>query len=88
MVTATAGVNGRMAKDKKADKAGDKAGDKIKMPEGRAKRGSAGAAVKAMPAFLEENSTLRHTLAQIEKQFGEGSIMPLGIDRQAPIEGI
>ena len=41
-----------------------------------------------MPAFLEENSTLRHTLAQIEKQFGEGSIMPLGIDRQAPIEGI
>ena len=41
-----------------------------------------------MPAFLEENSTLRHTLAQIEKQFGEGSIMPLGAEQQRPIEGI
>ena len=80
MVTATAGVNGRMAKDKKAEKAA--------AAEGRAKRGSAATAGKAMPAFLEENSNLRHTLAQIEKQFGEGSIMPLGADRQKPIEGI
>ena len=79
MVTATAGVNGRMAKDKKAEKAS--------AAEGRAKRGSA-AAAKALPSFLEENSTLRHTLAQIEKQFGEGSIMPLGADQQKPIEGI
>jgi len=69
-----------MAKDKKAEKA--------TAAEGRAKRGSAASAGKAMPAFLEENSTLRHTLAQIEKQFGEGSIMPLGADRQKPIEGI
>jgi recombination protein RecA len=80
MVTATAGANGRMAKDKKADKAS--------AAEGRAKKGSAAAAGKGMPTFLEENSTLRHTLAQIEKQFGEGSIMPLGVDQQKPIEGI
>ena len=70
MVTATVGVNGRMAKEKKSEK----------------KR--TGAEGKAGLEFLERNSELRHTLAQIEKTFGEGSIMPLGADRQAPIEGI
>ncbi|NDC53891.1 MAG: recombinase RecA [Planctomycetia bacterium] len=43
---------------------------------------------KAEPSFLEANPALRNTLAQIEKEFGEGSIMPLGSDAQAPIEGI
>ncbi|MBL9123065.1 MAG: recombinase RecA, partial [Planctomycetaceae bacterium] len=38
--------------------------------------------------MLEQNSTLKNTLSQIEKQFGEGAIMPLGVDRQGPIEGI
>jgi recombination protein RecA len=37
---------------------------------------------------LEANATLRNTLAQIEKEFGEGSIMPLGKHQQGPIEGI
>jgi recombination protein RecA len=74
MVTATVGVNGRMAKDKKS-----------KGVEGKGKRGGSD---PSGPAFLQENSELRHTLAQIEKTFGEGSIMPLGADRQAPIEGI
>jgi len=72
MAMITAGVNGRMAKDKK------------KGAEGRGKR----AAGKAGLEFLERNSELRHTLAQIEKQFGEGSIMPLGASQQKPIEGI
>jgi recombination protein RecA len=49
---------------------------------GRARSASAGA------SFLEGNPQLRGTLAQIEKEFGEGSIMPLGSDAQAPIEGI
>jgi len=49
---------------------------------GRARSASAGA------AFLEGNPQLRGALAQIEKEFGEGSIMPLGSDAQAPIEGI
>ena len=31
---------------------------------------------------------LKNTLAQIEKQFGEGSIMPLGADHAGQIEGI
>jgi hypothetical protein len=37
---------------------------------------------------MDANPVLRNTLAQIEKEFGEGSIMPLGSDAQAPIAGI
>jgi recombination protein RecA len=31
---------------------------------------------------------LKNTVAQIEKQFGEGAIMPLGVDRSGPMVGI
>jgi recombination protein RecA len=80
MIMAPAGASGRMGK--KDDKA---AKDKeSKLDEGRG--GKKGA--KPIPSFLEDNATLRNTLAQIEKEFGEGSIMPLGSDAQAPIEGI
>lgn len=41
-----------------------------------------------VPDFLANNDTLRNTLQQIEKQFGDGAIMPLGADRRAPIKGI
>ena len=37
---------------------------------------------------IENNAQLKTTLQQIEKQFGEGSIMPLGSERRGPIEGI
>ena len=39
-------------------------------------------------AMLEGNATLRNTVAQIEKQYGEGAIMALGNARAVPIEGI
>lgn len=48
------------------------------------KNGEAG----KVKSILESNSTLKNTLALIEKEFGEGSIMPLGAERQGPIEGI
>jgi recombination protein RecA len=38
--------------------------------------------------ILETSAELRNTVAAIEKQFGEGSIMPLTGDRFIPIEGI
>jgi recombination protein RecA len=38
--------------------------------------------------MLEQNDTLRTTLQQIEKQFGEGAIMPLGSAKPLKIEGI
>ncbi len=82
MVTAvtqacTAGANGRMAKQKEGkDSAKDEAAKKGRKP------------AKVGPAFLDENPVLRTALAQIEKEFGEGSIMPLGAEQQAPIDGI
>ena len=73
-----AGVNGRMAKATKTEK-----------PETRSRvddKKKAGG--KTATSFLDANPALRNTLAQIEKEFGEGSIMPLGADAQRPIEGI
>ena len=72
MVMATAGANGRMAK-KQAE------------PKAAAEKRRGG---KPAPSFMDENPILKNTLAQIEKEFGEGSIMPLGSEAQAPIEGI
>jgi recombination protein RecA len=82
MVTATAGVNGRMGQEAK-DKAAKDAREP-KLDEGR----GAKKAAKGPASFLDDNPNLRNTLAQIEKEFGAGSIMPLGIEAQAPIEGI
>jgi recombination protein RecA len=39
-------------------------------------------------SILDDNPTLKNTVAQIEKQFGEGAIMPLGWEKSAKIEGI
>ena len=72
MVMATAGANGRMAKKQAETKS---AAEK--------RRGG-----KPTPSFMDENPILKNTLAQIEKEFGAGSIMPLGIEAQAPIDGI
>ncbi|NBW95567.1 MAG: recombinase RecA [Planctomycetia bacterium] len=77
MVMATAGVNGRMAKKHSESKPAESRQTADK------RRGTKGGA-----SFLETNTALRNTLAQIEKEFGEGSIMPLGSNAQAPIEGI
>jgi recombination protein RecA len=43
---------------------------------------------KQPSSVLEANVDLMNTLAQIEKQFGEGAIMPLGADSSVAIEGI
>jgi recombination protein RecA len=39
-------------------------------------------------SILETSPELRSTVAAIEKQFGEGAIMPLGSEKVVPIEGI
>jgi len=38
--------------------------------------------------LLDSNPDLKNTVAQIEKQFGEGAIMPLGAKNLGPIKGI
>lgn len=39
-------------------------------------------------AMLDAHPALKNTVAQIEKEFGEGAIMPLGVGTAAPIRGI
>jgi recombination protein RecA len=43
---------------------------------------------KEPTSVIESNVELRNTVAQIEKQFGEGAIMPLGSATAVQIEGI
>lgn len=53
-------------------------------------KGAAREAAKAdgIGSMLDSHPALKNTVAQIEKQFGEGAIMPLGADQMGPIEGI
>jgi recombination protein RecA len=44
--------------------------------------------VDRLDALLSENPALKNTLAQIDKEFGEGTIMPLGGEGQLKVEGI
>ena len=81
MVTAVK-VNGRMAKKEK---------DKEKSSRAAGSSSAALSGVRGshkMSQMMEDNSVLKNTLQQIEKQFGEGSIMPLGADANLKIEGI
>ena len=70
----------RMAKDTRAS-AGKTA---PKQAEASRKRGGA----KAAASFVDDHPILKNTLAQIEKEFGEGSIMPLGSETHKEIEGV
>ncbi len=63
-----------------------------RMAKKQPQRGKAAATDAAKPqaasSMLEGNPNLKTTVAQIEKQFGEGAIMPLGWDKTAQIDGI
>ncbi len=75
-------VNSRMAKK---NPAAGKATEKDAASDGRV----AGKKVKeVVHSILEQNASLKTTIQQIERQFGEGAIMPLGIEKQGAIEGI
>ncbi|MDO4550286.1 MAG: recombinase RecA [Planctomycetia bacterium] len=52
------------------------------------KTAAASAAKSALDIILESNQTLKTTVAQIEKEFGEGAIMALGANSSLNIEGI
>ena len=73
-------VTNRMAKATKATKA-------KKSKRKQSTNGKSADESKATAA-IEGNAQLQTTLQQIEKQFGEGSIMPLGSERRGPIKGI
>lgn len=73
-MVATAKLNHRMAKKES--------------PAAKSPRGGKPEAADSRQAFLNSNPGLKNTLAQIEKEFGEGAIMPLGSNHAAVIEGI
>jgi recombination protein RecA len=60
-----------------------------KGPDSKREKGAKADVKKsAMEQVLESSDELRHTVAAIEKQFGEGAIMPLGADSDRRINGI
>jgi len=64
-----------------------------KISKASAKNGNSKTSTKkgsesAVEQMLNANSNLKNTVQQIEKQFGDGAIMPLGLDSKTKIEGI
>src|SRR5690606_30570254 len=62
-----------------------------RMAKTASKKSEKGSTVKAkapITSVLEYSAELKHTVAAIEKQFGEGAIMPLGSESDRRIEGI
>jgi recombination protein RecA len=55
---------------------------------GKSDDGQSRASRAAAANVLENSTELRNTVAAIEKQFGEGAIMPLGAESDRRIEGI
>jgi len=62
--------------------------DKNKAGGNKATGGAGKGKKSPAESMLAGSDELRHTVAAIEKQFGEGSIMPLGTDKIRRIEGI
>lgn len=75
-MVATTKTNHRMPKK-------DKNGQALR--EGKSGKGDK---EKEPKTVLDTNPALKNTVAQIEKQFGEGAIMPLGSDHHQKIEAI
>lgn len=88
MVTATKTSNSMAKKDNSVTAKSKSAAKATKSGKSKGKGKSAGTANKAVESLLEQNSSLKNTLKQIESQFGEGSIMPLGSRDGMKIEGI
>ena len=59
-----------------------------KKQKSKGKRASSNKVLAPAEKMLAASDELRHTVAAIEKQFGEGSIMPLGTENIRRIEGI
>jgi recombination protein RecA len=82
-----ASENARGAKAS-TDKGGEKSGaDKESGAKG-AKGSRSSSSAKAVQDLINQNAALKTTLQQIERQFGEGAIMPLGQAQQMKIECI
>ena len=75
------GASARMAKTKQTK---EKAVASQASSRSSKKKGTASSA----DAFIDKNPVLKTAVAQIEKEFGQGSIMPLGADSTVVVPGI
>jgi recombination protein RecA len=57
-------------------------------PSQKSGKSAKSAGLTSIDRMLKGNENLKTAVQQIEKQFGDGSIMPLGLDSKATIEGI
>ena len=71
----------------KKDSTKNMAKKKTTTAKSKSAKGKQASAAKA-DDLVAGNAHLKTTLQQIEKQFGEGSIMPLGKEQRRQIEGI
>ncbi|MFO0913165.1 MAG: recombinase RecA [Pirellulales bacterium] len=79
---------GEEAAGKPADAGGKEASAKESAVKGKGRGKDSNRLAAAEPAFLADHESLKTTLQQIEKQFGQGAIMPLGKEKWGAIEGI
>nr|WP_315861218.1 recombinase RecA [Anatilimnocola floriformis] len=64
------------------------AGEKVNGRMAKKDKASKDSGKAKLAALIEGNEVLKTTLQQIEKQFGDGSIMPLGGERTLEIQGV
>lgn len=64
------------------------ASEKSAEKNGKATKSTGSSKSARIDKMLNDNANLKTAVQQIEKQFGDGSIMPLGVDSKAKIEGI
>ena len=88
--TAPAAKAPRIAKNAKSDETpNSKAAAAVEVKRSPKKKSSASKkTASANDAMAGQNTVLKTTLQQIERQFGEGAIMPLGKEKQGRIQGI
>jgi len=79
--TTNEGTPSRMARAKQTTA-------KTTASRGNAKKTAEKTAEKTAASFIEDNPVLKNAVAQIEKEFGQGSIMPLGSESKAVADGI
>jgi recombination protein RecA len=59
-----------------------------KKPVEKGEKPSKTAKLSKIEAVFAQNPNLKNAVAQIEKAFGEGALMPLGVDRAPSLSGI
>lgn len=79
-----------MARKAKDDSAlpGMETDEKIKKDDARTGKKKDEKKGKKIEAIFDKNPNLKNAVAQIEKQFGQGAIMPLGMDASPSLSGI